>query len=160
MLDTFPLALIATVPVPLKFTQALAIYSGAVPETVANCAELNVGVAIVGEVPRTLAPEPVLVATPVPPLATATVPVSCAAGIKVQFVNAPLVGVPRTGVTSVVVPLAVSVPVTAIPAEVIATMVVVPETRLRLPDASDVDCSPPPPAVNAAIEAAIIRLLL
>jgi len=48
MLDTFPLARIATVPVPLKFTHALAAYKGAVPDTVANCAELMLGVVSVG----------------------------------------------------------------------------------------------------------------
>jgi hypothetical protein len=32
MLDTFPLARIATVPVPLKFTQARAAYTGAEPD--------------------------------------------------------------------------------------------------------------------------------
>jgi hypothetical protein len=40
---------------------------GAVPDTVANVAELNTGVVRVGEVPNTLAPEPVEVVTPVPP---------------------------------------------------------------------------------------------
>jgi len=48
MFVTFPLARIATVPVPLKFTQALAIYKGAVPDTVAIWAELMVGVVSVG----------------------------------------------------------------------------------------------------------------
>lgn len=48
MLVTLPLARIATVPVPLKFTQALAIYKGAVPDTVATCAEFMFGVVSVG----------------------------------------------------------------------------------------------------------------
>jgi hypothetical protein len=48
MLDTFPLALIATVPVPLKFTQALQKYKGVVPDMVGTCAESIVGVVIVG----------------------------------------------------------------------------------------------------------------
>ena len=67
MLVTLPDARIAGVPVPLKFTQALAIYKGAVPDTVATCAELIVGVVKVGDVPNTFAPEPVEVVTPVPP---------------------------------------------------------------------------------------------
>ena len=45
---TFPLARIATVPVPLKLTHALAAYRGAVPVTVATCAELMLGVVKVG----------------------------------------------------------------------------------------------------------------
>jgi hypothetical protein len=44
MLDTLPLALIATVPAPLKLTQALHIYSGAVPEIVGTWAESIFGV--------------------------------------------------------------------------------------------------------------------
>jgi hypothetical protein len=47
------------------------MYSEAVPETVAICAELIVGVVSVGDVPSTTAPEPVEVVTPVPPEATA-----------------------------------------------------------------------------------------
>jgi hypothetical protein len=70
MLVTLPLALIATVPVPLKFTQALDIYKGAVPDTVGICAELIVGVVKVGEVPNTTEPDPVEDVTPVPPSTT------------------------------------------------------------------------------------------
>jgi hypothetical protein len=48
-----------------------------------------------------LLPEPVEVVTPVPPLATAKVPVAFATGILVQFVRAPDCGVPSIGVTKV-----------------------------------------------------------
>jgi len=61
----------------------------------------NSGVTSVGLVDRTLLPEPVEVVTPVPPLATAKVPVAFATGILVQFVRVPEVGVPSTGVTKV-----------------------------------------------------------
>ena len=60
------------------------------------------GVTRVGEVPNTLAPLPVLVVTPVPPLATGNVPVTpVVKGSPVQLVNTPLVGVPNNGVTKV-----------------------------------------------------------
>jgi hypothetical protein len=36
--DTLPLALIATVPVPLKLTQALELYDGALPDAVVKLA--------------------------------------------------------------------------------------------------------------------------
>ena len=42
MLDTFPLARIATVPVPLKFTHARQVYEGAEPEGVASTDEPSV----------------------------------------------------------------------------------------------------------------------
>jgi hypothetical protein len=77
------------------------------------------------------------------------------AGSPVQFVSVPLVGVPRIGVVSVVVPLAVRVPVTDTPAEVTATIVVVPESSDRLPLLSPVDTMPPDPVVMAAIELAM-----
>jgi hypothetical protein len=41
MLDTLPLARIDTVPVPLKFTQALAAYDGAEPEAVDNAVAVD-----------------------------------------------------------------------------------------------------------------------
>jgi hypothetical protein len=49
MLVTFPLARITAVE-PVKFTQALAIYKGAVPDTVGTEAESIVGVVNVGVV--------------------------------------------------------------------------------------------------------------
>lgn len=49
ILDTFPLARIATVPVPLKFTHARAMYRGALP---VGCAK--------DAVPKVWAPEKVL----------------------------------------------------------------------------------------------------
>jgi hypothetical protein len=56
-----------------------------------------VGLEIVGPVPSTLAPEPVDVVTPVPPLATGSVPVTpVVKGNPVAFVNVPELGVPRT----------------------------------------------------------------
>ena len=73
MLDTFPLARIATVPVPLKFTQALHIYKGAVPDTVGTEAELMFGVVSVGDVLNTTEPDPVEDVTPVPPSATGNI---------------------------------------------------------------------------------------
>lgn len=42
ILDTFPLAIIATVPVPLKFTHARQVYEGAEPEGVASTEEPSV----------------------------------------------------------------------------------------------------------------------
>ena len=62
----------------------------------------RMGVTSVGDVERTLEPDPVEVVTPVPPLATASVPVTPVdSGKPVQLVSVPLVGVPRMGVTSV-----------------------------------------------------------
>jgi hypothetical protein len=98
MLLTFPLARIATVPVPLKFTQARAEYDGAEPDAVDNAAGAGIpvqlaklpevgvpnnGVTRVGEVPSTLAPVPVEVVTPLPPLATGSVPVTVVTGTPV-----------------------------------------------------------------------------
>jgi hypothetical protein len=62
----------------------------------------RVALVIVGLVPNTLAPEPVEVVTPVPPLETPNVPVTpVVSGRPVAFVRTPDVGVPRAGVTSV-----------------------------------------------------------
>lgn len=61
-----------------------------------------VGVVNEGEVPNTLAPLPVDVVTPVPPLATGSVPVTpVVKGKPVHEVKVPEEGVPRTGVTNV-----------------------------------------------------------
>jgi hypothetical protein len=92
---------------------------------------LITGVVRVGLVPNTLAPEPVLVATPVPPEVTAR-------------------GVFKPPVR-VVAPLTLIVPVTAAPAEVTATIVDVPDSNDRLPVASAVVTMPPIPVVIAAI---------
>jgi hypothetical protein len=56
----------------------------------------------VGLADKTVLPVPVLVVTPVPPLATGSVPVTpVVKGSPVQEVNVPDVGVPKTGVPSV-----------------------------------------------------------
>ena len=60
------------------------------------------GVTSVGEVDKTLLPDPVEVVTPVPPLATGRVPVTpVVSGSPVQLVSVPEVGVPNKGVTKV-----------------------------------------------------------
>ena len=51
------------------------------------------GVTRVGEVPNTLAPLPVLVVTPVPPLATGSVPVNCVTAMLL-FVSVSVVALP------------------------------------------------------------------
>jgi hypothetical protein len=60
------------------------------------------GVTKVGLVDKTLFPEPVELVTPVPPLATGSVPVTpVVKGKPVTFVITPLAGVPSAGVTNV-----------------------------------------------------------
>lgn len=60
------------------------------------------GVTSVGLLLRTVLPVPVEAVTPVPPFATGRVPVTPVdMGRPVQFVNVPLVGVPKSGVTKV-----------------------------------------------------------
>ena len=60
------------------------------------------GVVNAGLVDRTLFPEPVEVVTPVPPLATGSVPVTpVVTGKPVQFVSTPADGVPMFGVVNV-----------------------------------------------------------
>ena len=62
----------------------------------------RIGVTRVGEVERTLLPDPVDDVTPVPPLATGSVPVTpVVRGNPVAFVSVAADGVPRFGVTSV-----------------------------------------------------------
>jgi len=62
----------------------------------------NIGVTNVGLVARALAPDPVDVVTPVPPLETPKVPVTpVVKGKPVVFVRTPEVGVPNIGVTNV-----------------------------------------------------------
>jgi hypothetical protein len=66
-------------------------------EGVPSAGDTNVGL-----FDSTLAPEPVLVVTPVPPLATGSVPVTpVVIGRPVQLVNVPDVGVPKIGDTKV-----------------------------------------------------------
>ena len=61
----------------------------------------SAGVTNVGEVLSTTLPEPVLVVTPVPPLATGNVPVTPVdSGRPVQLVSVPETGVPSAGVVS------------------------------------------------------------
>ena len=85
---TFPAVNPAAVPVRLVATP-----DAGVP---------RIGVTKVGLVDKTTLPEPVLVVTPVPPLATGSVPVTpVVKGSPVRFVATPLVGVPNIGVTNV-----------------------------------------------------------
>lgn len=62
----------------------------------------NAGVTNDGLLDKTTEPEPVEVVTPVPPLATGSVPVTpVVRGKPVAFVSVALEGVPKAGVTSV-----------------------------------------------------------
>jgi hypothetical protein len=73
------------------------------------------------------------------------------------MVNALLATEPVIGcILSFIPPVAESVPVMATPVEVRASIVVVPDWRLRLPEASAVVTTPPPPAVRAEIEELIV----
>jgi hypothetical protein len=88
---------VAALPVVFWFSvgnvQFVSVPDEGVPKT---------GVTKVGLVDKTTFPDPVEVVTPVPPFATAKVPVTpVAKGKPVQFVNVPLVGVPSAGVTNV-----------------------------------------------------------
>ena len=65
----------------------------------------NIGVTSVGLVERTTDPVPVLVVTPVPPLATGSVPVTpVVSGRPVALVSVPLDGVPRTPFCTTIAP--------------------------------------------------------
>jgi hypothetical protein len=69
---------------------------------VPNAGVTNVALVMVGLVPNTLAPDPVEVVTPVPPLETPSVPViPVDKGRPVQLVSVPEVGIPSIGVTKV-----------------------------------------------------------
>ena len=100
---TVPLAL-AVPPLATGKIPVTPVVSGK-PVAFVNVPDVGVpkiGVTNVGLVDRTFAPEPVLVVTPVPPLATGSVPVTpVVSGKPVAFVRVPDVGVPRIGVTSV-----------------------------------------------------------
>jgi len=70
--------------------------------SVAEVGVPNTGVTNVGEVERTVLPEPVEEVTPVPPLATGNVPVTpVVSGNPVALVRTPDAGVPNAGVVSV-----------------------------------------------------------
>jgi hypothetical protein len=111
---------IAQVPSPLQNVEADAfvplfkLVTGRLPVTpvdkgspvafvsVAEAGVPKVGVTNVGLVDNTLLPEPVEVVTPVPPLATGSVPVTpVLRGKPVAFVSVAEAGVPNAGVTSV-----------------------------------------------------------
>ena len=103
------------------------------------------GVVIVGDVPRTLAPLPVLVVTPVPPLATGRVPVMPVAnGRPIALVRSTLIGVPKAGATS---------------ARPLMALVVVPSVSAVLPSviavaklvSNDDRLTVPPVAVDAKV---------
>ena len=95
-----------TAPVRLALVVTLpAVRPAAVPVMFVPINALGVpsaGVTSVGLVDNTVEPVPVLVVTPVPPLATGNVPVTPEPnGKPVALVNATDVGVPKRGVTSV-----------------------------------------------------------
>jgi hypothetical protein len=70
--------------------------------SVADVGVPSIGVTSVGLLERTVLPEPVEPVTPVPPLATGSVPVTpVVKGRPVALVSVPDVGVPSMGVTSV-----------------------------------------------------------
>lgn len=108
-------ALLAT-PVPPEAGDKVADKPAAVPEVFwLKVGQVNVpvlkspdvgvpktGVTKLGLIDNTTEPVPVLVVTPVPPLATGNVPVTpVVKGKPVKLVAVPLAGVPRMGLTSV-----------------------------------------------------------
>ena len=114
----------------------------------------KIGVTKVGEVDSTTLPEPVDVTTPVPPLATAKVPVTPVDnGKPVALVSVRAVGVPRLGVTNVG-----EVARTALPDPVVVSSPAIPALSYRtLPDVPPVievtpmliPEPPPPPPIAA-----------
>jgi hypothetical protein len=98
-----------------------------------------VGVAKVGLVSKTnLVPEPVELATPVPPLATGKIPVTpVVSGSPMAFVKVPEVGVPSAGVTSVGL-----VANTLAPVPVVLVVPVPPLPVGRMPVTADVSGMP------------------
>lgn len=86
MLDTLPLARIATVPVPLKFTHARAVYDGAEPEGVASTEE-----------PRVTLPLNVPVVPDTAPLNVPVVPeigpADAKSGVSIPFVPSRTIGI-------------------------------------------------------------------
>jgi hypothetical protein len=71
-----------------------------------------------------------------------------------------ITGVTNVGDVALSTPDDVSVPVMATPVEVRASIVVVPDWRLRLPELSAVWIIPPLPAVDAAIVLAMFYPML
>jgi hypothetical protein len=104
---TFPEPVEVVTPVPPLATDKVPVVPATIgsPVQLVKVPELGVprtGVTSVGEVESTTFPEPVEVVTPVPPLATDSVPVVPATiGNPVQLVKVPEVGVPNAGVTNV-----------------------------------------------------------
>ena len=83
---------------------------------------------MLGEVPNTFAPEPVLVVTPVPPLATGNVPVTpVVKGSPVQLVSVPLEGVPKAPPDAIRVPVVAGRVITVVPAIAGAAIVTEPD---------------------------------
>jgi hypothetical protein len=139
-----PVPVLVVTPVPPDVTANVADKPAAVPvvfwlnvgqvnvpvEKLPDVGVPNTGVTSVGLVERTLFPDPVLVVTPVPPLATGKVPVTpVVRGKPVQLVSVPLVGVPSAGVTSVGL-----VERTTDPVPVLVVTPVPPEATARVAD--------------------------
>ena len=83
---------------------------------------------MLGEVPNTTAPLPVLVVTPVPPLATGNVPVTpVVIGRPVQLVSVPLEGVPKAPPDAIRVPVVAGRVITVVPAIAGAAIVTEPD---------------------------------
>jgi len=97
-----PSAIIVPVTVPVSLVLIkVALVGIVVPLMLVAVATPRTGVTRVGLVDRTVAPEPVDVVTPVPPLATGRVPVTPVdSGSPVAFVSTPDAGVPSAGVVS------------------------------------------------------------
>ena len=117
-----PLATGSVPPVPPLATGSMPVTPvvNGNPVALVNVTDVGVpkiGVASVGLIDSTLLPEPVEVVTPVPPLATGSVPVMpVVRGKPVALVNVTDVGVPKTGVTSVGLVFKTTLPV---PVEVV-----------------------------------------
>jgi hypothetical protein len=135
----------AVTPVPPLFVGNVPVVPPSIgkPAQLVNVPELGVpktGVTSVGDVESTVAPDPVEVVTPVPPLATDKVPVVPATiGKPVQLVNVPEAGVfkvpPLVSAAAVVALPAVklaAVPVKQVPAPENDAAVVAPVTT-RVP---------------------------
>jgi hypothetical protein len=91
---------LVTVPVSLALIR-VALVGIVVPLMLVAVATPKTGVTRVGVVDNTVAPVPVEVVTPVPPLATPRVPVTPVdRGSPVALVRTPDAGVPRAGVVS------------------------------------------------------------
>jgi hypothetical protein len=86
-------------------------------------------------------------------------PVGLCPVVPTGIVNAPVAEVPTTPLNVPVVPdtapLTAKAPTTVAPVEVTATIVVVPASNERLPEASAVVTTPPTPVTIAAIVDAI-----